>query len=178
MITNKHLGALLVIIGILAIILTSSAKTKEDYYIEALVESHGGACVLEDGYCLHNDRNWTGYIAGFSIGIGSVLLGIYLLFFEKSYDMFKRQQESFAREVKKAKQKDEFAAYLAGFNDEEKMILKAIHDQEGIKQSTLRYRTGITKSSLSLILNSLENREVISRRKSGKTKEVYLRKKF
>ncbi|MFH1770781.1 MAG: hypothetical protein ABH828_04450 [archaeon] len=178
MFTSKHAGIILIIIGLVVVTLAFAAKTKEDFYIESLIEASDGVCILENGYCLHEDRNWTGYIVSWTIGISSILIGLYLIFFEKSYEKFQHEQKSFAKEIKQAKKKDEFAAYLAGFSEEEQIILKAVHEQDGIKQSTLRYRTGMSKSTLSLLLNSLENRDTISRKISGKTKEVYLRKKF
>ena len=50
--------------------------------------------------------------------------------------------------------------------------------QEGIKQSTLRYKTDMSKTTLSLMLKSLEERKFVKRKPSGKTNQVYLVKKF
>ena len=178
MISSKQLGIILLVVGLMVVALTFASKAKEDFYIDTLVNAAGGQCVLESGYCLHQDRNWTGYVIGWVLGAALVILGGYLLLFEKSYEAFTKEQEKFVKEVAEAKQKDEFAAYLAGFTPEEQNILKAVHEQDGIKQSTLRYRTGMSKAMLSIILNSLEKRDVVARKAAGKTKEVYLRKKF
>lgn len=178
MFSQKQLASIIIIAGIIIISITFFAKHKEDFYIDTLVEQRGGSCVLESGYCLHADRNWTGYIIGWTVGVSLLILGLYLFFFDKSYEKFKAQQDAFSKEISQAKKKDEFSAFLAGFSPEEQNILKAIKEQDGIKQSTLRYRTGIGKASLSLLLNSLEKREIINRKASGKTKEVFLKKRF
>lgn len=178
MITNKHLGIILIIVGLVIASLTFMAKVKEDFYIETLIEAHDGVCILENDYCLHNDRNWVGYIIAWVLGASMILLGVYLCFFDKSYELFQKDRDHFTRELRKAKSKDEFGAYLAGFSQEEQLVLKAIREQDGIQQSTLRYRVGMSKTALSLLLRSLEERDVISRKQSGKTKKIFLRKKF
>ncbi len=178
MFTNKNLGIILIIIGIAAVALTFAAKAKEDFYINTLVQENNGTCVLESGYCLHEDRDWTGYIIGWVIGTSAFIIGAYLLFFDRSFHEFKKHQQSFATELRSAKKKTEFEAFLSGFSNEEQSVLRAIHDQDGIQQSTLRYRAGMSKAGLSILLNLLEQRGIISRKTSGKTKQVFLRKKF
>lgn len=178
MISNKQLGIILIIIGIVATLLTTMAKQKEDFYIEELIKQHEGVCVLENDYCLHQDRKMGGYIAGWVLGGSTILLGIYLLLFERTYQAFLQERNSFTKELAQAKHKDEFSAYLAGFSKEEQTVLKIVHEEAGITQSTLRYKTDMSKTSLSLLLKQLEERNIISKKPKGKTHEIYLKQKF
>lgn len=173
---QKLIGSILIAIGILFLIFTITVKAQADARVDEVLQETG-TCYTDAGQCLHEMNNRV-YLWGGIPAIAVIILGLYLLFFDKTYDAFKREQEAFKTEVAAAKQKDEFAAYLAGFTPEEQSILKAIKEQDGIKQSTLRYRTGMSKAMLSLMLNSLEKRDIITKKKAGKTNEVYLRKKF
>lgn len=156
-------------------------KEREDRNLALVIES-SGSCYLDDGTCLHEDRDYTLYIVGWVLSLALVIFGVYLKFIDKSQEEIVKHSETVATALKEAKEvevkKDEFNAFLSGFSSDEKDILKAIREQEGIKQSTLRYRTGMSKTTLSLMLKSLEEREIISRKKSGKTNEIFLRKKF
>jgi len=175
---QKQVGVLLIVIGLLIGGLMFYAKIREDFYIEQIIDMQEGACFLEDGTCLHEDRDFTWYYIGGFLAAAILGLGVYSVSFDKTQKTLLKQHEQVTEALKEAKDKDEWSAYLAGFTPEEQLVLKAVKEQEGIQQATLRYRTGMSKTSLSLLLKSLEDREIITRKESGKTNEVYVRKKF
>jgi len=177
---NRQIGILLMIIGLVTGVFVAVSKIREDQDISLIVQKTG-SCYLADGTCLH-DRSQIWFIFGGIIAASLLILGNYLVFFDKTHKQILEHEHkmiSKIEEVKKIdKEKDEFKAFLAGFKDDEKRVLSAVHEQDGIEQSTLRYRTGISKTSLSLMLKNFEERELISRKQHGKTNKVFLRKKF
>lgn len=178
---SKQAAIMLIIVAIILSGLVSIYKTREDFYIDAIIQDTG-SCYLNDGTCLHEDRNLNVYVIGWIVSGALLMLGLYFLLIDKTQKILAENQlkvSSALNEYKKTEsEKDKFSAFLAGFSDEEQIVLKAVKEQDGIKQSTLRYRTGISKTSLSLILKSFEEKEIISRKKDGKTNQVFLRKKF
>ncbi len=174
---QKHIGVILIIVGVVMAGFVLVVKTNEDQNIRLLVNEQG-SCFLDDGTCLHDDRDYTMYLFGWALSIALIIFGVYISVFDKTQEVLAEHQVKVSSALKEAKQKDEFHAFLSGFTDEEKSILKAVKEQDGIKQSTLRYKTGISKSTLSLILKELEEKDIIKRKPAGKTNEVYLRKKF
>ena len=152
------------------------SQSRESQYIEQISASTG-SCFLEDGTCLH-DRSIPLNVFEWTITGIVFLLGVFLAFLDKTQKILAEHQIKVSSALAEAKANDSFKAYLAGFQDDERKILEAVHEQEGIKQSTLRYRAGLTKSTLSLILGNLEKRGIISRKKTGKTNQIFLQKKF
>ena len=102
-------------------------------------------------------------------------LGIYLLFFSTSEEAILRRLE----EEKNVKvEQDKFELILKALDDNEKKVLKAIKEQEGITQSTLKYRTDLSKAKVSQILTGFEKKQLIKRELKGKTYAVYLVENF
>lgn len=177
---QKHIGIILLIVSILLASFVYLVKLDSEKFADEYMDKEG-TCFLDDGTCLHKEKLPL-FIFGWAVSGSLFLFGIYLTFIDKTQKFMAEHQikvsSALETAMKQEREKDEFKAYLAGFDDEEQNILKAIKDQEGIKQSTLRYKTGISKTSLSLILKQLEQKGIISRKPSGKTKQVYLIKKF
>jgi uncharacterized membrane protein len=155
-------------------------KAREEANIRLITEKEG-TCYLPDGTCLHEEARNT-YIFGGVLSAALILLGAYLIFFDKTQRVLAEHQVKVSNALKQARkeehEKENFHAFLAGFTPEEQSVIKAVNEQDGILQSTLRYRTGMSKSSLSLMLADLEKKEIISRKTSGKTNSVFLRRKF
>lgn len=102
-------------------------------------------------------------------------LGIYLLFFSTSEEaILKRLEEDKSREIGQ----DKFELVLKAMDDNEKKVIKAIREQEGITQSTLKYRTDLSKAKVSQILTDFEKKHLIKREEKGKTYSVYLVENF
>jgi DNA-binding MarR family transcriptional regulator len=176
---QKQIGFILIIFSIILAGFVYMTKLQEDAHIETMIQIQNGSCYLDDGTCLHDDRKYTIYVIGYVIAATMLLLGLYLSFVDKTQQILEKQSKQISEALRDAKkhekEKDEFGAFLSGFTDDEQKIIKSVKDQEGIQQSTLRYKRGLSKTSLSLILKSLEEREIISRKEDGKTNKVYLR---
>ena len=180
---KKHIGFTIILIAIILGVLVQASKVREDKYIDAIIESQNGSCYIDEGtVCLHGDRDYTPFIVGWIAAGALFMLGLYLIFFDKTQELLEKQNIEVSNALKEAKkqseEKDKFEAFISSFNKDEQSVLRAVRDQEGIQQSTLRYKTGMSKASLSLLLKDLEEREIVSRSQDGKTNKVFLRKKF
>ncbi len=173
---TKTIGLILILMTVLFSVFIYLARQREDFYVNKIIEDQGGICYV-NGVCLH-EREYSAYYFGGALVLFLFGLSLYLLFFDRSQKVLLKQQQEVTHALQEAKHRDEFHAYVAGFSQEEQKILKAVHEQEGIQQSTLRYRTGIAKTSLSLLLKSLEERGIVSKKEHGKTNQVFLVRKF
>ena len=92
-------------------------------------------------------------------------LGFYILFFNKTEEML----------IKRLDEDEKFEIILKALDNYEKKVLKAVKEQNGITQNTLKLRTDMSKAKLSYVLQELEKRNLIKRSPKGKTLQVFLK---
>ena len=113
------------------------------------------------------------------IGIGIIFslisLGLYLLFFYSSEQALYKKIES---EMKNLQKEDKLKIIEMLLSDNERKVLHAIREREGISQYLLRVRTDLSKATISQILATFEKRGLIKREPDGKTYAVYLIKEI
>lgn len=155
---NKHLGVILVIISLLVLTTLIVYNLQIKSLIDDLMASSGGSCIIE-GECVHEKSLFPLYLG--SIVFAFLLsLGIYLIFFEK-----KPMQEE--------KKKIEIPKDL---DEEEKKIIEILNSKEGSAyQSDLIKETGFSKVKITRILDKLEHRKLIDRKRRGMTNLVILK---
>jgi len=174
---NKKLGIIVICISVVLLVLLAFIRASiiDAYQIEIDRYTQAGkACPTGPNLCPHEQRASAQIpiFAGGALLIAMLALGIYLVFFEKS-------QKAILATLEKQKtiqtEEEKFNILLKGLSNDEKKVVKAIKEQDGITQQTLRLRTDLHKSKLSIILDGLEKKDLIKRVEKGKTKQVFLK---
>jgi len=168
---NKKLGIIIVVISIILASTIFIVKIREDGLINKIIQQQG-SCFLDDGTCLHSDRKITFYVVGWVLSAALIALSVYLIFFEKSQKEIVQTLEK-QRHIQLDEEK--FDILLKGLDEDEKKVIKAVKEQDGITQQTLRLRADMHKSKLSIVLNGLEKKGLVRRVDKGKTKQVFLK---
>ncbi|MEK6937218.1 MAG: hypothetical protein AABW58_04060 [Nanoarchaeota archaeon] len=170
MINKKYFGFFLIIISLFFLVTTIIFAIQLDNVVDELMKLSGGICVV-DGVCIHEQNNFPIYL-GIASGALNLILGVYFIFENKA----KSEITSFIEKDQKLKQKEEkFSFLLKGLNEDEKKIIQAVKDQDGISQSTLRIRTDMSKAKLSIVLSALEKKSLIKKVEDGKFNKIYLK---
>ncbi|PIN89943.1 hypothetical protein COU60_02520 [Candidatus Pacearchaeota archaeon CG10_big_fil_rev_8_21_14_0_10_34_76] len=162
---NKKLGVLLIVIGLIV------GGMFVYYSLNLSEQSNEMGCFNQPG-CLELERGLS--VSHIAIGIFSfiIALGFYLLFFNKTE---KAILERLEKERDEKIEDMKFSILLKALDPFEQKIVKAIREQPGITQSTLRIRTDMSKAKLSYVLQELERRGLVKRIQKGKTLEVFLK---
>lgn len=162
---NKKLGVMLIIISLLVGGILF-------YYNNRLAEQSRELGCFPNENCLVLEKGLS--VTHFAIGIFSFILalGFYLLFFNKTEKaILKKLEDEKNNKIEDSK----FSIIMKALDPFEKEVVKAVREQPGITQNTLRLRSNMSKAKLSYVLQELERRGLIKRVKKGKTLAVYLR---
>lgn len=162
---NKKLGIILIIIALLVGGLII-------YFISHLSEQAQELRCFDNKGCLAIEGGLS--ISHIAIGIFSFMLalGFYLLFFNKTEKVIlERLEKDKDEKIDNAK----FEMLFKALDSYEQKVIRAIKEQDGITQNTLRLRVDMSKAKLSYVLQELEKRNIIKRIKKGKTLSIHLK---
>jgi uncharacterized membrane protein len=156
---QKFLAITIILLGFASLIITLNFKASEDFLSDELIKANNNSCILENNYCLHTDRNYSNYFFGLGVGIITIVIGAYTL-----YDYSKPKPKT--KKFKEPKDLDE----------EEQELYNLIKESEGtIYQSDLVKKTEHSKVKITRILDKLENKKIIERKRRGMTNIVVLK---
>jgi hypothetical protein len=168
---QKQIGILLIIVGVLLASVVYLIKLKDDFYINTIIQERN-SCYLDDGTCLHEDRNMTLYFVGWTISAILLFIGIFFTFL---ININKDKEEPKPIEPKEIK-KEDYQKITGKLKEDEKVIFEKIIEAQGsIFQSDLVEKTGFTKVKVTRILDKLEGLALIERRRRGMTNVVLLK---
>ena len=177
---RRYIGVALIVIGVIMAGMVYYMRTTDQVTVAAFA-AKTGSCYVNDETCLHDQANVRSTV-GWVFSAALVVIGLILMLMAKTDRLIAEQHVKVSSALENAaiteKTKDELKAFLAGFSPDEQKVLRAIREQDGIMQSTLRFRTGMSKSTLSLMLTQFEKKGLISREESGKTNKIHWRKVF
>lgn len=177
---NKKLGTILIGIAVFVAIILIILKLQINKAYEAQItfyESTGQQCPSDASLCPHAQISKASVpvYTGFAIVLGLLSLAFYLIFFEKAQkDIIETLKET----KKKETEQERWQLLLSALNNDEKKVMNAVKEQEGISQATLCLRTDMSKAKLSFILKDLESRGLVKRVPKGRINLVYLKKKI
>jgi len=162
---NKRLGLIILSISIVLA-----------FIIINIIGKYNQAVIQEDCYPTNNCKQIESSltITHFAFGaIGFIMaLGFYLVFFSKGEELLLNKLEE---DKKLMFKENKFNILLKALDLYEQTVLKAVKEQEGITQNTLRLKTDLSKAKVSYVLQDLEKKGLVKRVEKGKTYAVYLK---
>ncbi len=176
---SKKLGVILIIVAFITLGIFVYIKSETERLILLQVETTGSC--YEGSTCSHERANILMYV-GIGLSAFVAALGFYLILFDKGQRILRESHEQITtalqKETKEKIDEEKFKALLAGLDEDEKKVIIAVSEQDGIQQSTLKYRTGLSKTKLSMVLKGLEDKDLVTKEEDGKTNKIFIKKAF
>ncbi len=156
---NKHVGW--IILGISAVIVVIIFL-----FQNALKDIVASSCGLHGSSCpMFVTINQQTYLALAIVGILVVIGAVFI---------FSKQNEKII--VKKIKEKKKIKKVdLLGFRSDDKKIFKIVQETGTIFQADLVERSGFSKAKMSRVIDRLENKGLVERKRRGMTNVIVLK---
>ncbi len=160
---NKHVGYVLLGVSVLIILMIFMFKSTLTSFVDASCNLVHG-----EGYCpMYETINKQTYLALGIVGI-LFLVSLVLVFSKPTEKVIVK-----TRTVEKKPEKKEINT--AGLRPEEKQILNIVMENKTIFQADLIEKTGLGKAKVSRILDRLEGKGFLERKRRGMTNVVVLK---
>ena len=157
---NKNVGYMLISVSLLLIIIIFLFNSAlKQIIVNSCGEVHGLVCPM------NQTVNEQTYLSLAIVGL-LIIVGLVLVF-------TKPQREIFVKQVLQKAKKREYD--LSSLNSEEKQVFKLVRESQTIFQADLIEKTGFGKAKVTRILDRLEGRSLIERKRRGMTNVVVLR---
>jgi len=163
---NKIVGVLIIVIAFLIgliVYIFNRALTK----IVGTSCTHGSSCPM---WGTINAQTTIGII----IMVFVMLIGLYLFFFGKEERIITKIKT--VRQTESNEQKKDYSKIMNTLDNEEKLVLEKVIESEGtIFQSDLVEKTEFPKVKVTRLLDRLEGKNLIERKRRGMTNIVILK---
>ena len=165
---NRVVGILIIIIALLIGFIIYSFNQAMSNIVNTSC-SHGSSCPMWGTIEFQTNLS-----AGIMLFI--IVVGLYLIFWSKE-EKIVTKIKTFRPQVEPKKiTKENYQKVMSGLNKEEKIILEKIIESQGtIFQSDLVDKTKFAKVKITRILDKLEGRDLIERKRRGMTNVVILK---
>lgn len=172
---QKHLGIGIIIASLIMLGAIISFRIELNNAAKKIVEQNEGVCVI-NGECIHEETAYPVQTYG-GIIVASLLfaLGVYLMIAsQKSNAEF--DKEHYKAHMEEDISREEIEKRHSLLNEEEKRVIALLKEAEGTMfQSDLVDKSGFTKVKVTRILDVLEGKRLVERKRRGMTNVVILK---
>ena len=157
---NKDVGYLIIGIAIVVFFIVISFNNALETVVNASC-NHGTSCPMQ--VTLKNQKT-------VSYGLMSLLVaaGVFVSYFMKDKEVVRKEKKHLSKEEKHRK--------LENLDEEEKQVMNIVLREDGsIYQSDLVKETGLSKVKVSRLLDRIEGKGLIERKRRGMTNIVVLK---
>ncbi len=145
-------------------------------YNAAILDLAGATCAVSGFACPHEQVSKQQMQINLVVLLFVVAIGLYLIFFSKEERIVTKVMRVKEQLQPKKISKEHYQKIISGLANEEKRIFELILDTQGsVMQSELVGKANLTKVKITRILDKLEGKGLIERKRRGMTNIVILK---